>query len=298
MFGVAMVRNEADIIECFVRHNLSHLDALAIVDHASDDGTCDILRALVAEGFPIRLGVYDHPAHHQQEILTRLAREAFAQGADYVFPLDADEFLKVPSRSNLERALHFVPAPLSAAIQWQTYVPGAVEQSAFRPADYRDRRVREPDGFHKVVLTRHFRDATDAIIGPGSHTVLMKGPGQDTRRDPVRLARISPKTAALAHFPVRSTEQLIRKILLGWAAHRAAARSNPSLAFHWRELRDELVANGEPSVKRIREIALNYGLPMADWLPAAGIATIDDPLPDMPPARYAHLAKRTSRPAT
>jgi len=38
------VRNEADIVEAFVRHNLVLLDGIAIVDHASVDATPDILR--------------------------------------------------------------------------------------------------------------------------------------------------------------------------------------------------------------------------------------------------------------
>jgi hypothetical protein len=37
--GITMVKNEADIIEAFVRHNLRFLDALVVVEHASADGT-------------------------------------------------------------------------------------------------------------------------------------------------------------------------------------------------------------------------------------------------------------------
>ena len=53
--GVAMVRNEADIVEAFVRHNLTQVDALTVVDHGSTDGTSEILAALVAEGLPLAL---------------------------------------------------------------------------------------------------------------------------------------------------------------------------------------------------------------------------------------------------
>ena len=43
-----MLRNEADVVESFVRHNLSLLDGLLVVDHGSSDGTSEILDALVA----------------------------------------------------------------------------------------------------------------------------------------------------------------------------------------------------------------------------------------------------------
>ena len=38
-----MVRNEADILEAFVRHNLTVLDRMLVVDHGSMDGTAEML---------------------------------------------------------------------------------------------------------------------------------------------------------------------------------------------------------------------------------------------------------------
>lgn len=37
--GLSMVRNESDVIETFIRHNLTLLDELHIVDHNSSDNT-------------------------------------------------------------------------------------------------------------------------------------------------------------------------------------------------------------------------------------------------------------------
>lgn len=53
LYGAAMVRNEADIVEAFVRHSLTVLDGLLVVDHGSIDGTWKILDARVREGLPI-----------------------------------------------------------------------------------------------------------------------------------------------------------------------------------------------------------------------------------------------------
>ena len=65
--GIAMVKNEADVIEAFVRHNLGFMDALAIVDNDSIDGTREILVQLQQEGLPIIL--FDDPvvAHFHAE---------------------------------------------------------------------------------------------------------------------------------------------------------------------------------------------------------------------------------------
>jgi len=97
LVGVAMVRNEADIVEAFVRHNMTVVDALTVVDHGSVDGTTEILSALRAEVLALTVEPESELAQHQPEVLTRVARTAFGRGADVVFPLDADEFLLPPS---------------------------------------------------------------------------------------------------------------------------------------------------------------------------------------------------------
>ena len=123
-WGVAMVRDEADIIEAFVRHNLTVVDGLAIVDHGSSDGTAEILAALVAEGLPLRTTVDASSDFRQSAVVTRLARAVFADcDPDYIFLLDADEFLKVPSRARLEARLAPLPPDVHAVQSWQTYVP-------------------------------------------------------------------------------------------------------------------------------------------------------------------------------
>jgi hypothetical protein len=286
LIGAAQVRNEADIVEAFVRHNLSRLDGLLVIDHRSDDGTRDILAALARDGLPLALTLDDDPAQRQPENITRLAREAFAQGADCVLPLDADEFLKIPDRAAFERTLSSLPPDVCAALEWQTYVPEPCADAAHPLAAARRRRAAEAHGLYKVVLTRAFAQAPAAVVGPGNHTVLMMGARQDVARTPVRLARLPSAVAALAHFPVRSIDQLVRKIEIGWAAHCAAARSDPTLAFHWRELHEEIATHGAPTPQRLAEIAVNYGLPMARWRPVAAIPMIEDPLPVGSAARY------------
>ena len=285
-----MVRNEADVIEAFVRHHARHVDALHVVDHRSEDGTRAILQALVAEGLPLSLALDDHPAQRQPEIVSALARRAFTAGADAVLALDADEFLKLPDRPAFERWLARVPAELCAALEWQTYVPDFADAAAHPLAAARTRRAREAHGLFKVVLTRAFAAAPHATVGPGNHTVLMAGPAQDLARQPARLARVPAAVAALAHLPVRSSAQLRAKIALGWRAHRAAARGNDALAFHWQELYAELAA-GTPSPARLRDIACNYGLPMARWERAAAVPLLDDPLPADTPQRYRALGR-------
>lgn len=91
---ISMVRNEADIIESFVRHTLTFADEMIICDHMSSDNTLKILHLLEREGLPITIRHSYKAERIQAEVTNNLLREAIVEhGADYVVPLDADEFL-------------------------------------------------------------------------------------------------------------------------------------------------------------------------------------------------------------
>jgi hypothetical protein len=283
-----MVRDEADIIEAFVRHNLCFVEHLAIVDHASVDGTSEILDALQREGIRITVERDDSPAQRQQETLTRLARQLLRDGADLVFALDADEFLKIREPALLAHGLARLPAGINIGLEWQTYVPSRWLEDGVHPLAIASHRLAsERHGFCKVAVTRSFLERTDTIIGPGSHAVL-RMPGLEM----LPFARLVPEVASLAHLPVRSAAQLMAKVRTGWEAHVAANRSNPNLAFHWRELYEEFAAGDAPTPQRLAVIAANYGLKMEKWHELGAIATVEDPLPTCE-LRYASLARRS-----
>jgi hypothetical protein len=289
LVGVTMVRNEADIIEAFVRHNLAIVDAIAVVDHGSVDGTSEILHALAAEGVALTIESDATLEQRQPEVLTRLARAEFARGADVVFPLDADEFLKVPDRPRLERTLSVCPAGMHAALRWQTYVSDPEAFVLTQPLLAARRRLGvERHGVRKVVLTSGFAAVHAAMLGPGSHTVLSRG--LEHGGTPLPLALLSSEVAALAHLPVRSAEQITRKVTVGWLAHSAAKRDHADLAFHWRELYESIERAGQPTPSELAAIAANYGVPRAHWQPVPDIALVDDPLPPGVPSRYGSFA--------
>ena len=292
LYGAAMVRNEADIVEAFVRHNLTVLDGLLVVDHGSIDGTSEILAALVREGLPLSVERDERRAQFQSEIITHRVRAGFERGADFVFALDADEFIKARSTAVLGDALRAVPAGLHAVAHWQTYVPDFAAPAPAHPlAVARRRLVQERHGLHKVIVARHFVAEPASVVVGGNHLVLPHA--SDTAPvQPVRHARLSADVVAVAHLPVRSGRQLADKVRIGWLAHLAARRSNPDLAFHWRELCEELRDGQTFTPEQLADIASNYGIPRKSWQPAASIPLIEDPLPAATPLRYAHLARK------
>jgi predicted O-methyltransferase YrrM len=91
LWAVMIVRNEADILAANVLHHLSKgVDRFLIVDNGSSDGTDVVLRQLGRDR-RIRWTV-DRGPYRQARITTELAREAYLGGADWVLPIDADEF--------------------------------------------------------------------------------------------------------------------------------------------------------------------------------------------------------------
>jgi hypothetical protein len=284
LWGAAMVRNEADVIEAFVRHNLGVLDGLALVDHGSCDGTSEILVALQREGLPLLVHTDPDPAFRQSERISRTVRAVLRDhAADFVFALDADEFLRVAPRSRLEEALAAVPAGMAALVRWATYVPDAFAEAApFGPSHLRRRLKHERQPLlaqHKVVVGRGFLERESDRIADGNHFVLARD-----ERFPGPHARIHREVALVAHCPVRSRSQLESKVILGHLAYRL--RGADDIGFHWRDLYEELRAGGALTDDRLREIACNYSVERSEWLPPERVELVDDPVPLASELRY------------
>lgn len=228
LWGVSMVRNEADIIEAFVRHNLSRIDGLLVVDHGSHDRTLEILAALCAEKLPLVVMRNEAPGYLQAEVMTTAARTAFTRaGADFVFALDADEFVKVASRERLEAFLRGVPPGTHVSLEWMTYVPPFDDAPRGIVATARAAR-RALTGTtlpRKMLLSRALLTQPEATLEGGSHRLV---DNRDlARARPVPTIAAPAEVAAIAHLPVRSRRQHAIKISIRALARNAAGRGHP-----------------------------------------------------------------------
>jgi len=296
--GVAIVRDEGDIIESFVRRNLAVLDLLYILLHRSRDGTREIVMALRASGLPMRVFSDEGEGFHQSLRINSLARRAFTEGgADFVFPIDADEMLVAEDRAALEAELASLPANAGGSMQWETYAPAAGDDAA-EPCPVRrlthrfDTRPRWEPGERgaidvmrtKLVLGKWFAGDEQAWIFEGNHVVLVNGQPSAV---PVTAVRS-------AHFPVRTLEQLARKGVIGWLAFLASGQDpeKHGFALHWKWI-CETVAAGRPlTLADLQEFVALYA-------PAAkGRPLLRDPLPRGDYAlEYAHLRRPQPLPA-
>lgn len=278
LIGATIVRDAADVIEAFVRHNLSVLDGLAIVDHGSSDGTTEILAALGAEGLPLLVGRNETASFDHRRLMNRLVRRIFkTSDADWVFPLDSDEFIKVGARSRLEGVLAEVPATGHLVLPWLTYVPSfKQEDDTLGTLRGAKRVVDQRHGFAKVAVQRRFLSAKNERIGKGNHTIeRFPGLGEDSagRLD----LCCSPNALAIAHVPIRSAPQFITKFASGWLGALASGTVEGEESFHWREAYAHLRTGRPLDAGQLAAFAANYGVRKDQWLATGDIALIDDP---------------------
>ncbi|MDV3249384.1 glycosyltransferase family 2 protein [Mycobacterium avium subsp. hominissuis] len=251
--GIAMVKNEADVIEAFVRHNLAFMDALAIVDNDSVDDTREILVQLQRRGLPIIL--LDDPVvgHFQAEIMTAVYRRMVPIFRPrFVFLLDADEFIVASSRKALYQQLRAMRPGTQAQYFWRTYIPAPDGPKGDRNDPLRSithRKAAERRWYKPIIVTKPKIDMK-LKIRQGNHDVRYAG---------LPLRRVKLHDVTLAHFPVRSVDQFTGKILVGWIANleRNRHRLDVAHAIHWKVVYERLVRSSLTSEDLTTE-ALNY----------------------------------------
>jgi Glycosyl transferase family 2 len=277
--GLARVKNEADIVEAFVRHHAALLDHLVVVDNASSDGTREILAALQAERLPLTVLDDATFVYRQAEITTYLARAAFAHlGCARLFLLDADEFLAVPDRRALDAALAAIPAETHALLPWRTYVPRLADDP-HEPEPLRrigHRRAAESVADHKIALSASFARDPSATIAQGSHGIAGGAAGTTAA---------ALDELVLAHFPLRSAAQLAIKTLVGWNAYIAMGYEEAGYAYQWQRSYAAIVA--DPAAADAAFFPVAAGWP-GEPLEPAGVALVREPLA-APSIRYADL---------
>lgn len=233
---VSMVRNEADVIESFVRHNLGWADRLYVAVHESTDETLEILQALQGDGLPLRLSEVRGAAQLQSEVITTLMHQAAEEGASFIVPLDADEFL-LPDRvkssgQSVSSICRNVFAGLEEgkvyALPWVRYVPQPGKGFLLsRPAKHESK----PESLAKILVGGEAVKQAGLSVSQGSHLALL--PGRDGERQAVVSEPLSG--VHIAHYPWRSEAQAAAKAAVGWLGNVAKYSRYTRAANQWRE---------------------------------------------------------------
>jgi hypothetical protein len=255
--GLTMIKNEADIVESFARHNLNYLDELHIILQQSDDRTGEIIECMVCEGLNIKLHNDDSADFNQGEKLGEYGKSLLSNpGCHVVVLLDADEFIKAASPEKFAASLLAIPPDTLGYLLWESYVPTSSSIEPDLPATklITSRLVSEHSPVCKVLLTKRFLDE-NLLLPMGSHIVYTRD------GTTLNLKVVHINTAALAHFPVRSEKQIIAKIKNGFSALNAkfpdSIPGNDRLGHHWRKM-NSIIKNNQIDFRVIQLIAADY----------------------------------------
>jgi hypothetical protein len=253
--SVTILRDECDIVEAFVRHHAAILDRLYILDNRSSDATPEILRRLAASGLPVCLGEDDGLPYYQGRKTTALIARALADEPwDCLLPLDADEFLRVPDRAALEAEIARLPPGETAVLASDQYAPAAADDGAEPDPVARIRHraaavPAQPAMHGKAILPAALARAAGTAMDEGNHHVLLGGVAVPERR----LA-----AARIAHFPVRSAEQLIAKVTTARLAWLARGDYRPGLSAHFALLYDRLRERPQIAADDLQDATFAY----------------------------------------
>lgn len=194
--------NDADIVELSIRHNLSKLTGILVIDNDSTDGTREIIDNLIEEFGQHRLKViYTHSQTKEEHVATtnffKEQIKAAAVPPDFLFIIDADEFIAADDFSELNS----IPENHIGAVSWKCYVPTSLDHKNF-PEEMKYRRDHEPSdsACHKMVIPSY----SNGFCEIGYHYLQQGGD--------VRVPLHELKTIFLAHYPVRSIKQINKKI--------------------------------------------------------------------------------------
>ncbi len=299
--AVAMVKNEADIIRAFTQHILALFDEVIIVDHGSEDGTAEFLTALGEVNQRVEVLHLNEPSYIQSVTMTHVIRDRpQIKSADWVFFLDADEFLPFEGRAQFQSALsRFSGCPV-LAMHWQNLIPKTYWQgpAVIEPSD--EFLVAPMLSPYRKIAFQPGRLCTDKlVVAQGNHALLHTQNG-------LEIPAFEADFPVL-HLPVRSVDQLLLKLNQGVLAYQKIGRTRDAgQGVHWYQMK-RATAKTDLGTDHLNAVADHYSEDKPDLAPLThaamqdmGYDTLsydlaraeDDALPDLPPKGLGEMLMR------
>ena len=252
--AVAMVKNECDIIELFIKINSRFFDHIYFLDHMSNDNTLKIINLMLAKGYNISYRIITDKAYNQSiETSSEVRRIAKLNLYDVIMPLDADEFISIENSFDFKKIiLDTVSLYGIAYIPWSTYVPESSDYfniSAPLYSIFKKRKI-EYNQFYKIFISNNY--ALNCTIEMGNHHATNPN---------VNITSIPILPLQLMHAPIRSAKQVIRKVLLGSHSFSLKIDRKEGEGFHWEIMAQYIRSNNyELNYTHLFNFGMNYAV--------------------------------------
>lgn len=282
---IAVVRNEFDILEAFVRYHAELADRLVIADHRSIDGSLELLRELRSEGLPLDVRPLTAPIFRQGLTTSLLARAVAEElQPELIVPLDADEFLAAEEPEQVRSLVAGLSRQRPTLVVQRNFVPMPDDDLGERNPvarivhrEPRDRRTISGKT-RKVIVPGPVAADPAWGIANGNHRVVPRA-GQG------RIASDRDSELFVAHYPARSVEQLAWRIVSRFGAVAARLERSPKMNAPKRWILGQIAGGAELDRQWLTEMALGYG-GFAGAVEEASLARL--PLRPCPQLRYAN----------
>lgn len=249
---ISVIRDEIDIAETFLNHVDALFDLVFFIDHQSVDGTSELLKQAVSQRPTWKYYFLNVKTYVQNEVSNLMIQEAFAEDIDYLFFLDADEFINVSSREELDGWLNRISnPPANGSLAWKNCICERFEESKFTEKTQLWVPPNESH-FEKVILSKElFRKMEKNItVSAGNHSAF------DRRGKRISATRIG----TLLHVPVRSLKQVFKKVILTVISFRGYKERIPGNSFQFYKILSK-IARGEFAEDDIRGFTIAYDMP-------------------------------------
>mgnify|MGYP001063677222 CR=1 FL=1 len=250
---ITQVRDEIDIIRAFCSHTDALFDRVYLVDHQSVDGTGKYLKSIIAGKPGWRYFFLDSKTKIQTAVGNFVMKQAFEDGVDALFFLDADEFLLAPSRKALEDSVKGLPGDECAgSITWKNCIREEFEPPVF---SFNDPLWVPPleSKFAKLVVPRglYERHHGQIRVTDGNHKLVHTETGGEIS---------SLRIGSMLHVPIRSRDQVVKKVILTVIAYRGYSLRIPGNAFQYYEMLEKIM-RGQVSDDDLRGYTLGFEAP-------------------------------------
>jgi hypothetical protein len=252
VYGISMIRNDADLMSAILNQAKELFDHYVIVDVQSTDGTSEVIEAYSK--------IWPHITHlkvrfeekHQGAMMTALAQEAVDAGADWVFFIDGDEFLHVDGRADLQHYLKAFPFDVMH-LPWINLVPS--NYGVFEKFDV-DQEFRWSGRVHelnKVAVSSAFVKRNPSFnVHEGNHTISRTINMHDSDWN-------VNSGIPLLHIPVRSAERLRYKVKKALATLLSKHNVKPGEGMHVIRMA-ELLSAQQPNLLGLNAISASYSM--------------------------------------
>ena len=249
--GICVMRNEEDIVELFVKHNLKYLDFLICFDNESQDKTLSILLSLKNKGFPIEVLKVQGLAHPQITIANS-AINSLKNQFDVFFFLDADEFIIANTSQALTNfASELIAEEKAGLISWVLGIPD-LENSYHQNSICLDVVLQSDRSYQKVCgPSLLFQKYPELSLLPGFHGFIANNWQENYK---------NTQNIFLLHIPCRTKEQFVSKCICGEIALKLNPRRIKGEGYHWKYIYDLYRNKQEISIEDILSILTNVYL--------------------------------------